>query len=133
MLRSHSLAFAALLASAGFLVWLSGCGGQPQQQAAPAVDAPQPHAHDEHDHQHSHGHADEKEIAAAMAKLSPEDRVLAEKQKVCPVGGELLGSMGAPIKLTVEGRELFICCAGCEDAVREDLEKYFSKLGHHDH
>src|SRR6476469_7672944 len=38
------------------------------------------------------------EIVAALAKLSAEDRAIAEKQKVCPVSGEPLGTMGAPIK-----------------------------------
>ena len=133
MLHSRSLVLGtSLLAAAGMLVWLSGCG-QPAQQAAPPADAAQTPSHDAHDHEHSHGHADDKEIAAELAKLSPEDRALAEKQKVCPVGGEPLGSMGAPIKLTVEGRELFICCEGCEDAVREDPEKYFRKLDEHAH
>ena len=133
MLRSSSIVLGIpLLASAGILVWLSGCG-QPTQQTAPPTDAAQAPSHDAHDHEHSHGHADDKEIAAELSKLSPEDRALAEKQKVCPVGGDLLGSMGAPIKLIVEGRELFICCEGCEDAVRENPEKYFSKLDEHAH
>ncbi len=36
------------------------------------------------------------EIAAVLAKLSAEDRALVEKQKICLVSGEPLGSMGAP-------------------------------------
>lgn len=56
------------------------------------------------------------------------DRVAARQQRICPVSGEPLGSMGKPIKLTVEGREVFICCASCEDALREDPEKYFAKI-----
>ncbi len=56
------------------------------------------------------------------------DRTAAREQRVCPVSGEPLGSMGKPIKLTVEGREVFICCTGCEDTLREDPEKYFAKL-----
>jgi len=50
-----------------------------------------------------------------LAKLSPEDRALAEKQKTCPVSGEPLGSMGVPYKLTVQGRDVLLCCPGCED------------------
>ena len=68
------------------------------------------------------------EIDRALAQLSPEDRALAEAQKVCPVTGEPLGSMGKPEKITVEGREVFICCAGCGDMVRENPEQYLSKL-----
>ncbi|HBO44413.1 MAG TPA: hypothetical protein DD670_10870 [Planctomycetaceae bacterium] len=70
--------------------------------------------------------ADDRE--AALAKLSPEDRALAEKQKVCPVSGDLLGSMGVPYKVTVEGRDVMLCCPGCEKAIKEDPEKYLAKL-----
>ena len=72
--------------------------------------------------------AADPEIEQAMAQLSTEDRALARAQKVCPVTGEPLGSMGKPEKITVEGREVFICCAGCEDMIREDPEQYLSKL-----
>ena len=54
------------------------------------------HDHD-HDHDHAHDHGDEEIdpnlIAVNLAKLSDEDRLLAEKQKICLVGGEALGSM----------------------------------------
>jgi YHS domain-containing protein len=63
-----------------------------------------------------------------LAQLSPADRALAEKQAICPVTGEPLGSMGTPIKLTVAGRTVFICCAGCEEELRKEPEKYFAKL-----
>ena len=56
------------------------------------------------------------------------DRLAARQQEICPVSGEPLGSMGKPIKLTVEGREVFICCAGCEGSLRENPEKYFGEL-----
>src|SRR5262249_40436448 len=45
---------------------------------------------------------------------SAEDRLLAAKQKVCPVTGEPLDSMGGPVRLIVEGRTVFVCCKGCE-------------------
>ncbi len=56
------------------------------------------------------------------------DQQAARDQGICPVSGEPLGSMGKPIKLDVEGREVFICCAGCEDSLREEPQKYFAKL-----
>jgi len=88
------------------------------------------HDHDgDHDHSHDGAKTDSPEaIEAALAKLSDEDRALAEEQAICPVGGEKLGSMGTPIKLTVEDRVVFICCEGCEKPLREDPEKYFAKL-----
>ncbi len=67
-------------------------------------------------------------IAAAMAKLPPEDRALAEQQRNCPVTGMPLGSMGVPIKVDVNGTSVFICCAGCRASLREEAGKYLAKL-----
>ncbi len=72
---------------------------------------------------------EEGAIVAELAKLSPEDRTRAEEQKVCPVTGEPLGSMGKPQKITVIGKEVFICCAGCEEKLNEEPEKYLAKIG----
>ncbi|HET6576534.1 MAG TPA: efflux RND transporter periplasmic adaptor subunit [Fimbriiglobus sp.] len=55
------------------------------------------------------------EITAALARLGPADRALAEKQRVCPITHKRLGSMGAPPKLTIHGKPVFICCEGCEE------------------
>ena len=59
-------------------VALTGCGG------GSSSTSPQPA---------SDGQAS---IAANLAKLSADDKALAEAQKVCPVTGEPLGSMGVP-------------------------------------
>lgn len=67
-------------------------------------------------------------IREALAKLSAEDRELAEKQKICPVGGGALGSMGAPIKVTVQERTVFLCCEGCKGAIESDPDKFLAKL-----
>ena len=67
-------------------------------------------------------------IRAALEKLSPEDRKLAEAQRVCPVTNALLGSMGAPIKHLVNGRAVFVCCESCEAQVRADPAATFRKL-----
>ena len=81
-----------------------------------------------HDHAgHDHGNADAAEIEEALAQLSTTDRALAEKQKFCPVSEDPLGAMGTPIKLTVQGRDVFICCEGCEEPLREDPEKYLAR------
>ena len=53
-------------------------------------------------------------ILAELAKLSPADRKLAEQQRTCPVlAGSRLGSMGPPVKLTLDGETVFLCCSGC--------------------
>ena len=68
------------------------------------------------------------EVKDALAKPSPEDRALAAAQKTCPVTGELLGSMGVPIKLTAQGRAAFVCCEGCVDELKNNFAKYEDKL-----
>ncbi len=79
--------------------------------------------------------AAEKEMAKAakikanLASLSSADRTLAEKQKICPVSGESLGTMGPPKKISVAGRDVFICCPGCEEALNNDPAKYLAKIG----
>lgn len=55
-------------------------------------------------------------------------RAMAESQKICPVTGKPLGSMGAPIKVMVEGRAVLICCEGCEGPLVKSPEKYLAKL-----
>ena len=63
-----------------------------------------------------------------LKELDEADRKLAEKQKYCPKTGELLGSMGAPYKIMLNGRVVFLCCDGCEKEVKKDPEKYLKKL-----
>jgi hypothetical protein len=60
--------------------------------------------------------------------LSPEDRVLAERQKICPVTEAPLGSMGGPVRVVVNGRPVFICCEGCREPLLKSPAKYLSKL-----
>jgi hypothetical protein len=46
----------------------------------------------------------------------------------CVVSGEKLGSMGEVIEVTVDGREVRLCCAGCESQLRADPARYFAIL-----
>ncbi len=73
-----------------------------------------------------------EEIPKGLTELSPEDRALAIAKKVCPVSGERLGSMGAPFKTTVKGQTVFLCCDGCEEAIKKDPDKYLAKLNRHE-
>ena len=60
-------------------------------------------------------------VTANLAKLSPEDRKLAEDQRFCGVqNGIRLGSMGVPVKAMANGKPVFLCCSSCEDAVRKN-------------
>ncbi|HVA49644.1 MAG TPA: efflux RND transporter periplasmic adaptor subunit [Pirellulales bacterium] len=68
-------------------------------------------------------------IKGALAKLSPEDRKLAEEQRFCPVEEEnRLGSMGKPVKLLIDGQPVFLCCAGCEEGAKADPKKALAKV-----
>jgi hypothetical protein len=65
---------------------------------------------------------------AAPGSLSEEDRLIAERQKVCPVTGEPLDAMGGPVKVVVDGRAVFVCCKACEKPLRAKPAEYLSKL-----
>jgi len=57
---------------------------------------------------------------AMLAKLSPEDRTLAEAQGYCPALGTRLGAMGVPVSLTLQGQKGFLCCKGCKGEALKD-------------
>jgi Cu(I)/Ag(I) efflux system membrane fusion protein len=61
-------------------------------------------------------------------KLSAADQQLADRQKLCPVTGARLDSMGGPIAVEVAGQRIFICCKGCEAPLKKDPRKYLAKL-----
>lgn len=69
-------------------------------------------------------------VAAELAKLPEEERAVVEAQELCPVSDEALGSMGPPIKVTVEGKEkpIYVCCEGCIDAVKADYDAMLAKV-----
>ncbi len=47
---------------------------------------------------------------------------------VCSVSGEALGSMGDPILLNHEGRDIRFCCAGCKPKFENNPAKALSKI-----
>jgi hypothetical protein len=64
----------------------------------------------------------------ALGRLAPDDRLLADRQKVCPVTGMPLGSMGTPQRVVVAGRVVFLCCGGCEAKLLREPAKYLANL-----
>ncbi len=50
------------------------------------------------------------------------------EQKVCPVTGGKLGSMGDPILVAVEGRKVWTCCPACPPKLKADPAKYLARL-----
>ncbi len=72
---------------------------------------------------------DKEAVAANLAKLGPEDRKLAEAQKVCVVQGDIpLGAMGVPVKVMVQGQPVFLCCKECEDRALENPDKTLARV-----
>lgn len=59
---------------------------------------------------------------------SAEDKLLIAKQKLCPVTDEPLGSMGAPVRVVIGGKPVFICCKGCEAELRRNPKLYLGKV-----
>jgi len=58
--------------------------------------------------------AEAAKIKLAMAKLTPEDRRIAEAQFVCAIDQDSpLGSMGPILKVVIKGQPVFLCCKGC--------------------
>jgi uncharacterized protein (TIGR03000 family) len=82
---------------------------------------------------------DKNTVQASLAKLSTEDRKLAEKQGFCAVQNTVrLGAMGAPVKVTVQGQPVFLCCAACQDRAQSNVQKTLEtanglKTKAHDH
>ncbi len=70
----------------------------------------------------------EHSIPEGLVKLNDTDRASALAQKNCPVSGEPLGSMGAPLKMQVKDQGVWICCDGCEDKLKKDPDKYIAKI-----
>jgi len=71
----------------------------------------------------------EAKIATALAKLSPADRATAVAQRFCPVlPTSLLGSMGAPVKLSIGDQSVFVCCGACKKSALADPQKTLARV-----
>ena len=71
---------------------------------------------------------DAEKIAAAMAKLTPENRKLAQAQRMCPIRHEPLGTMGIPVKLELDGKPVFVCCKACVAEAQADPAKTLAQV-----
>lgn len=48
------------------------------------------------------------------SSLTDADKLQIAVQKICPVSGAELGSMGAPVKINAGEQTAFLCCKGCQ-------------------
>jgi len=83
-----------------------------------------------------------KKVNVALSKLAPDDRQIAETQRYCAIQNKsVLGSMGTPLKVILEGKPVFLCCGGCKKsalanpkAALATVEKLKAAHGHgHEH
>lgn len=68
------------------------------------------------------------EERAELDRLSEADRRLAERQVLCPIADQPLGSMGLPQRLELDGEVVFLCCKNCEEKAREDPKRIADKV-----
>jgi len=127
---------AACIALVASIAWFAGCRKEPApapptpaQPAPPAKTEDKPAADMPAKTDTQTAGAVDPKIEAKLASLSAEDRALVLKQKICPVSGEPLGEMGAPVKVDVAGQQVFICCASCKEDLEKDPAKYLAKIG----
>lgn len=107
--------FGVTLVAAG----LSGTSSFSQEKEKPAAN--QKEGHDPK-------HAAVK-IETALSKLSKADRALADSQRYCPMmDSTRLGAMGTPVKVMIDGKPVFLCCAGCEEDATAEGKKTLAKV-----
>jgi Cu(I)/Ag(I) efflux system membrane fusion protein len=63
-----------------------------------------------------------------IEQLPEADRKLALAQRICPVTGAALGSMGVPVKITLRGQTVFLCCQGCVGKAKRSPDEILKKL-----
>lgn len=63
-----------------------------------------------------------------LAKLPAADRLIAKAQGICPVLDTKLGSMGAPVKVSLKGESVFLCCAGCLGEAKAKPDAILAKV-----
>ena len=63
----------------------------------------------------------------ATTRAAPPRSEARPPAEACPVTGKPLGSMGAPVRVEVEGKAVWLCCSGCEAILRKAPSKYLGK------
>ncbi|QEG01490.1 Archaeal TRASH domain protein [Stieleria maiorica] len=65
-----------------------------------------------------------QEVATIPASQHQLAAAAIARQKICPVSGKPLGSMGQPVAVDVNGQTVYACCGGCVNAIKSDPAKY---------
>jgi len=79
----------------------------------------------------------------SVTKATAVDQEAIDALKLCPVSHEELGSMGTPLKVSLNGRATYLCCKGCLKGLRANPDKFLGSSAsategdsghdHHDH
>ncbi|MDB5349277.1 MAG: rane-fusion protein [Planctomycetota bacterium] len=78
--------------------------------------------------------ADTPDFRSQLAGAKPDAGLVrlvsltAAEQKVCPVTGAKLGSMGDPVAVEVQGKKVWTCCAACPPKLKADPARYLARL-----
>jgi hypothetical protein len=74
-------------------------------------------------------------VVVNLALLSPDDRRLAESQRICAADqcNARLGSGGCPIKVVLDNEPVFLCCKECEQWARAHPAQAVAKVHTLDH
>ena len=63
-----------------------------------------------------------------VSYASNSDFAAVQAQGKCPVMNQPLGQHGRPIKILINGKELFVCCKGCIERVKKRPVYYLSQV-----
>ncbi|MFO0809006.1 MAG: efflux RND transporter periplasmic adaptor subunit [Gemmataceae bacterium] len=61
-------------------------------------------------------------------EASEENQKLAAAQRLCPVTGKPLGSMGLPVRVSVKDVQVLLCCDGCREKALKDPDATIKKV-----
>ena len=65
-----------------------------------------------------------QEVATVPANKQQLAVAAIARQKICPVSGKPLGSMGQPVAVDVNGQTVYACCGGCVNAIKSNPAKF---------
>jgi hypothetical protein len=68
-------------------------------------------------------------LPITVGRAMQADQAAINAQRVCPVTGKPLGSMGGPIKVSRGNLAVFLCCQGCVRTVQAAPDRYFGTAG----
>lgn len=69
-----------------------------------------------------------KSILLAAQQPPDDPKKLISLQRICPVTGAPLGSMGDPVAATLGNRPVYICCDACRQKLADHAEYYLARM-----